>query len=105
MPVLRKDQMLDPINFAYLWKRTEVGNKDTSGATGNKAFHLVLNGRMPSFGGIRTFDSAQTYITIIQYQYNTETMNHNKQALYWCELELLSMHTIQQQCHDMLPAD
>ncbi len=114
IPVLRKggataiDQMLDPINFAYLWKRTEVDNKDTSGTTGNEAFHRVLNGRMPSFGGIRTFDSAQTYITIIQYQYNTETMNamnHNRKTLYWCELKPLSMHTIQQQCHDMLPTD
>ena len=32
-------------------------------------------------------------------------MNLKRKTLYWCELEPLSMHTIQQQCHDMLPTD
>ena len=94
--------IIQPCNVKYVYGRTRPECKDTRGTTQNEALHRIYNGRLTSFGGLRTFVSAQQAITVIQYQYNYQRDTGCKDQ-YWCDILPLPINTTRQVYESPLP--
>ncbi len=94
--------IIQPCNVKYVYDRTRSECKNTRGTTQNEALHRIYNGRLTSFGGLRTFVSAQQVITIIQYHYNYQLDTGCKDQ-YWCDILPLPINTTRQVYQSPLP--
>ena len=96
------NNIIEPCNIKYVYNRTRPDCMNTTGTTRNEALHRIFNGRLPRFGGLRTFVSAQQVVTVIQYQYNyaCDTGDNDQ---YWCDILPLPFNTTRQIYQSPLP--
>jgi len=94
--------LLSKENIKFLWNRTKPECQQTQRTTRNESMHRNFNCRLPRFGGVRTFATAQQYVTVIQYQHNYQKF-HSSKDQYYVDIDPLPVDVTRQSYQSPLP--
>ena len=89
----------------YLWNRTHDDAKTTVGTTPNEALHHTFNGRLPRFGGVRTFETAMQIAALMVYQYNHQKLSKQVSDQYWVPIMPLPLNACNMPLLPVMPKD
>ncbi len=99
------ERLLKKNNVNYIWHRWSIPQcRNTTGTTMNESVHHKLNGRLSTYGGMRTYITAQQNAIVEQYQTNHRKL-HPTATRYQVPIRYLPMNATRMLYLPPIPTD